>query len=50
MEHHHLPVSLVCRVLGAPRSTIYARRSGGQPGRPGPVPLIDDEELVRLIR
>jgi putative transposase len=50
MEHQHLPVSLVCRVLGAPRSTIYARRSGGQPGRPGPVPLIDDEELVRLIR
>jgi putative transposase len=47
---HHLPVSLVCRVLGAPRSTIYARRSGGQPGRPGPVPPIDDAELVRLIR
>jgi hypothetical protein len=47
---HHLPVSLVCRVLGAPRSTVYARRSGGQPGRPGPVPPIDDSELVRLIR
>ena len=50
MEHHHLPVSVVCRVLGASRSTIYARWSGGQPGRPGPVPLLDDEELVRLIR
>jgi hypothetical protein len=45
-----LPVAVVCRVLGAPRSTIYARRSGGQPGRPGPVPPIDDAELVRLIR
>ena len=48
---HHLPVSLVCRVLGAPRSTIYARRRvSGQPGRPGPVPPISDQELVRLIR
>jgi HTH-like domain len=47
---HHPIVRLVCRVLGVPRSTIYARRSGGQPGRPGPVPLIDDQELVRLIR
>jgi hypothetical protein len=34
---HHLPVSLVCGVLGAPRSTIYARRrASGQPSRPGP--------------
>ena len=47
---HQLPVAVVCRVLDAPRSTIYARRSGGQPGRPGPVPPIDDAELVRLIR
>jgi putative transposase len=47
---HQLPVAVGCRVLGAPRSTIYARRSGGQPGRPGPVPPIDDAELVRLIR
>jgi putative transposase len=45
-----LPVAVVCRVLSAPRSTIYARRSGGQPGRPGPVPPIDDAQLVRLIR
>jgi putative transposase len=44
-------MSLVCRVLGAPRSTIYARRqTGGEPSRPGPVPPIDDAELVRLIR
>jgi putative transposase len=49
---HHLPVSLVCRVLGAPRSTIYARRVGGAelPGRPGPATSISDAELVRLIR
>jgi transposase InsO family protein len=47
---HQLPVAMVCRVLGAPRSTIYARQSGGQPGRPGPVPPIDDAELVELIR
>jgi hypothetical protein len=47
---HHLPVSLVCRVLGAPRSTIYARRRvSGQPSRPGPVPPISDQELVWLI-
>jgi putative transposase len=48
---HHLPVSLVCRVLGAARLTIYARRwASGQPGRPGPAPPIGDEELRRLIR
>jgi putative transposase len=48
---HRLAVSLVCRVLGAPRSTIYARRGvGGQLGRPGPMPTVSDEELVRLIR
>ena len=48
---HNLRVAVVCWVLGAPRSTIDARRrAGGQPGRPGPVPPIGDEELVRLIR
>jgi putative transposase len=47
---HQLPVAVVCRVLGAPRSTIYARRSSGQPGRPGPVPPIGDQELIQLIR
>ena len=47
----HLPVAVVCRVLGAPRSTVYARRrAGDQPGRHGPVPTTSDEELVRLIR
>jgi putative transposase len=45
-----LSVTVVCWVLSAPRSSIYARRSGGQPGRPGPLPPIDDAALVRLIR
>jgi transposase InsO family protein len=48
---HRLPVAAVCRVLGAPRSTVYARRlAGGQRGRPGPATSISDEELLRLIR
>jgi len=38
-------------VLGAPRSTIYARRRlGGLPSRPGPTPPVSDEQLVGLIR
>jgi putative transposase len=46
-----LPVAVVCRVLGAPRSSVYARRAqAGAPGRPGPVPSISDVELIRLIR
>jgi putative transposase len=46
-----LPVAVVCRLLGAPRSTVYARRRvGSQPGRPGPMPAIGDQELVQLIR
>jgi transposase-like protein len=34
----HLPVNIVCRVLGAPRSTVYARRGlvAGVRLRPGP--------------
>jgi putative transposase len=48
---HQLPVAVVCRLLGAPRSTIYARRqTGGQPSRPGPVSPIGDQELLGLIR
>jgi len=48
---HNLPLTVGCRVLGAPRSTVYARRrAGDQPGRHGPVPTTSDEELVRLIR
>jgi putative transposase len=50
------PLSTVCEVLDAPRSTIYARRArvGGDNviacRRPGPVGAIDDEQLVALIR
>jgi putative transposase len=46
----HLPVSLVCRVLGAPRSTLYARRHAHQPIRPGPATSISDGDLLELIR
>jgi putative transposase len=47
-----LPLAVVCRVLGASRSTIYARRVGvaGPRARPGPVTPISDDELVGLIR
>jgi putative transposase len=46
-----LPLALVCRVLGAPRSSVYARRARS-PGaaRPGPTGSISDTELLRLIR
>ena len=48
---HQLPVAVVCRVLGAPRSSIYARRaSASASGRPGPATLISDRDLVELIR
>jgi putative transposase len=48
---HDLPMAVVCRLLGAARSTVYARRRvGGQPGRPGPMPGISDQELIQLIR
>jgi putative transposase len=48
---HQLPVAVVCRVLGAPRSSIYARRgrSTGTP-RPGPTGPISDRDLLGLIR
>jgi transposase InsO family protein len=46
-----LPVAVVCRVLGAPRSTVYARRAqAGAGGRPGPATSISDPDLVGLIR
>jgi hypothetical protein len=48
---HQLPVAVVCRVLSAPRSSIYARRArGGAGGRPGPATSISDSDLVGLIR
>jgi transposase InsO family protein len=44
------PVAVVCRVLGAPRSTVYARRQSAVPARPGPATSISDHDLLRLIR
>jgi len=47
------PLAVVCRVLEAPRSTVYHRRlrlvEGGAT-RPGPSTAITDEQLVALIR
>jgi hypothetical protein len=46
-----LPVAVVCRVLGAPRSSVSARRaSASARGRPGPAASISDRDLVELIR
>jgi putative transposase len=49
---HHLPVAVVCRVLGASRSTIYAGRgqAAGPSRRPGLATQVGDQELVRLLR
>jgi putative transposase len=48
---HQLPVAVVCRVLGAPRSSVYARRGrSGMPARPGPATTISDTDLLGLIR
>jgi hypothetical protein len=45
-----LPVAVVCRVLGAPRSTVYARRARSDPlVRPGPATSISDPDLLGLI-
>ncbi len=45
------PVATVCRILDAPRSTIYHRRSrGGQRCRPGPKTDISDDQLLGAIR
>ena len=46
------PLEVVSAVLGAPRSTVYARRLAAlrpAPSRPGPKTAISDEELVALI-
>ena len=47
-----LLVAVVCRVLGAPRSSVYARRAqAAVPGRPsGPATSISDSDLLGLIR
>ena len=48
---HQLPVAVVCRVLDAPRSTVYARRVRTDPPvRPGPATSISDPDLLGLIR
>jgi hypothetical protein len=44
-----LAVAMVCRVLGAPRSTVYARRQSKVSARPGPVTSISDSDLLGLI-
>jgi putative transposase len=45
------PVAVVCRAVGAPRSSVYARRvQAGGCGRPGPATSISDHDLVELIR
>jgi HTH-like domain len=47
---HQLPVAVVCRVLDAPRSTVYARRARTDPlVRPGPATSISDPDLLGLI-
>ena len=41
----------MCRVLSAPRSTVYAPRLGTPGGgRPGPATPISDDDLLGLIR
>jgi len=47
-----IPLATVCRVTGAPRSTIYHRRSrgAGLGLRPGPKTAVPDGELTELIR
>lgn len=48
-----VPLATVCRITGAPRSTIYARCPGGgrrASRKRGPRPQIPDDELLGLIR
>jgi putative transposase len=46
-----VPLFLVCRVTGAPRSTIYERRSRGEVRcRPGPKCAASDAEVTERIR
>ena len=47
-----IPLATVCRVTGAPRSTIYHRRCRGEDlgVRPGPRTLLNDDELTERIR
>jgi transposase InsO family protein len=44
------PLAAVCRILDAPRSTVYHRRARGDgPRRPGPRTGLDDDGLLELI-
>ncbi len=46
-----VPLATVCRMLGAPRSTIYARGADrGMPAKRGPRTDMADDELLELIR
>ena len=47
-----LPLATVCRITGAPRSTVYHRRSRGTAlgCRPGPATEVSDDELLERIR
>lgn len=47
-----IPVASICRITGAPRSTIYHRRSRGEllGRRPGPATQHSDQEVTALIR
>jgi transposase InsO family protein len=57
-EETGVPLARVCRLLAAPRSTIYARRGrslapdGATPDRAprGPRPLVSDDGLLAMIR
>jgi putative transposase len=47
------PLAVVCRVLGAPRSTVYARAAQSTataPARRGPRTELSDQELLEKIR
>jgi HTH-like domain len=47
-----IPLATVCRITGAPRSTVYHRRRRGDAPcrRPGPRTAVSDDDLVVLIR
>jgi len=43
-------LALVCRITGAPRSTIYARRAEHEAAKRGPRTELTDAQLTELIR
>ncbi len=47
----NLALARVCRILDAPRSTVYRRRAQGETDkRPGPRTEVSDDELLAAIR